>query len=209
MSFSFEDLFKALPNLIKLFVPGFILIGTYRTFSQSKTESFESAAIWSLIISFVFQLVLALALPQMTEDARNFAAIIWALIAGILLVILKNLNFRRKVFKLIGNVTGSTNIWQDIFNKKRGAAITCYTEYDHENCTIEGEVVYYEACGDGECNIALSNYTITFSDNTKIEDNDESHMLHLNTKNICGLVVRLGEEKKRRKLRDFFSRSKG
>ena len=56
----FKALFESLPEILALFVPGFIFIKTYCFFIKANSDSFESTAVASITISYVLNLIVDL-----------------------------------------------------------------------------------------------------------------------------------------------------
>lgn len=56
----FKALFESLPDLLKLFVPGFVFIKTLCFFGKSKSDSFEGTAVASVTISYILNLAVGL-----------------------------------------------------------------------------------------------------------------------------------------------------
>ena len=54
---SFKELFESLPDIINLFVPGYIFLVTYKYFIENENKDFEVTAIRSIVLSYIFQLI--------------------------------------------------------------------------------------------------------------------------------------------------------
>ena len=193
----FEALFKALPDIIKLFVPGFVFIKIYCRFVDLKADSFESTAVSSIAISYVISLItktIGIWLT-MTETVENLVAVVLAFLSAVILVIIKKSEKFKGVMQFIGGVTGNESIWQDIFDRNKGSWLRCYSRFNNKDVIIEGDVKYYEPCEDGECNIALVNYTVKYYDGKvyKLGKRDDEPVMHINTRNIHGLEVTKGK----------------
>lgn len=199
----FKPLFDSLSDFFNLFIPGFIFIKTFRFFGKAKSDSFEGTAVASVTISYILNLtagLLAKAVKK-SDPPLEYISILLAFIIALLLVKLKTSGLQKGVFKWIGKISGSENIWQDIFDPNKGARIRCYSSFNNEDVMIEGDVKYFEACEDGECCIALVNYVVTYNNGNKYNNkynldksgkpNDEP-VLYLNTRNVHGLEVTRG-----------------
>lgn len=191
-----EKLFNSLPNFIKLFVPGYIFILVYRFFNNSNSDSFEATAVISVIASYVFNLIvqaISLLLP-MPDIIANIVAVIIAAICAILFAIIQNQKRYKLVIKKIGKITGSKSIWNDILDKEKGSHIRCYTQFNHKDAIIEGDVLYSSVCQDGECRLALVQYTVLYSDGTKYDSKGNEHepVLYLNSANLHGIEITYG-----------------
>lgn len=193
----FEALFKALPEIIKLFVPGFVFVKIYCRFVDLKVDSFESTAVSSIAISYVISLItktIGIWLT-MTETVENLVAVVLAFLSAVIFVIIKKSEKFKGVMQFIGGVTGNESIWQDIFDRNKGSWLRCYSRFNNKDVIIEGDVKYYEPCEDGECNIALVNYTVRYYDGNvyKLGKRDDEPVMHINTRNIHGLEVTKGK----------------
>lgn len=189
----FEALFKSLPYIFELFFPGFVFIKTYNVFHESKADSFENTAISSLAISYVINLFIELweGILPVSDVVENIVAIVLAFISALIFVKIQTVGPLKQSLKWLGKISGSDNIWQDIFDRNKGAKIRCFSRFNNDDVTITGLVEYFEACEDGECNISLIEYTVTYKDGstyTPNKQNDDQRM-HLNTRNIHGLEV--------------------
>lgn len=192
----FESLFKSLPSLIELFVPGFMFIEIYKRFGKIKTEAFESVAIYSVVLSYVFSLISGLLsqIISLSNDVQKILTIILAVLCALGCVKIKTLSITKEIFRQIGKVSGNENIWQDIFDRNLGSKIRCFTKYNNQDVIIEGMVRYYEACDDGGCNLALIQYKILYQ-NGNVYFSKDKQLLHLNTNNVHGLEVLSGKAK--------------
>ena len=193
----FKALFEALPDIIKLFVPGFVCIKTYSLFVDTKTDSFESIAVSSLAISYIFSLITQIICKwiPVLGTAENLLAVGLAFICALILVIIKKTDKLREVMRFIGGVSGNDSIWLDIFDRNKGAWLRCFARFNNEDVIIEGTVKYYEPCEDGECSIALVNYTVKYPNGNvyKLGKRDDEPVMYINTRNIHGLEVTKGK----------------
>ena len=209
----YVSFFQSMPHLFELFIPGFIFLWTYRLFCKGQSDHFESTAIYSLIISFILKLVATLILEKPPYNIvsvsegidikNNLVAILLGFIAALFIVKIKTTEVLKGPAKWLGKTTGNDNIWQDLFDRNLGSRLRCHTNYNNKDATIVGDVKYYEACQDGECNIVLENYTITYADNSFYEPPEEykiyTPFLYLNSKNFHELEVFHGSPEKRNK----------
>ncbi len=187
----FGQLFTLIPDILELFIPGYILVKLYRIFFPQKSEGFESTTVCSVIISYIINLFVKLCF---NDKYTVYISIILSVIIALLFVKIKNTEKYKKCMKWIGKVSGSDNIWQDIFDKNKGSRIRCFSRYNHEDVIIEGKVKYFESCDDGECIIALIDYTIIYQDGEKYKLNKRSDMpvMYLNSRNCHGMEITYG-----------------
>ena len=101
----------------------------------------------------------------------------------------------KEVMRFIGGISGNDNIWQDIFDRNKGAWLRCFAKFNNEDVIIEGTVKYYEPCEDGECSIALVNYSVKYPNGNvyKLGKRNDEPVMYINTRNIHGLEVTKGK----------------
>lgn len=193
----FKALFESLPDLLKLFVPGFVFIKTLCFFGKSKSDSFEGTAVASVTISYILNLAVGLLAKviDILDAIPELSSIFLAFMIALIWVALKTSGILKGILKWIGKVSDSENIWQDIFNLNKGSRIRCYSRFKNEDVMIEGDVKYFEVCEDVECSIALINYAVTYNNGNiyELRNRDDEPVLYLNTRNIHGLEVIYGQ----------------
>lgn len=196
-----DDLFQSLQQFLTQFVPGYIAVKTFHFFNKQKSSSFEGTAVASIVISYVINLVVGLLVKP---DGSNLLlseiiAVAVAIIGAICVVKVKTLDRFKTVLQRVGRVSNNDNIWKELFDVNRGAAIRCYTKFNNEIAMINGVVRAYNVRDDGECDIVLTKYTVTYFNESKkpydLSQLDPSNCpdLYLNSKNIHGLEVLRGE----------------
>lgn len=196
----FKDLFDSLPDILALFVPGFLFLKTYFYFGSKKSDSFQGTAVVSVVISYIIRLLLSFLSKafHLAILSSGLAAIFFAFVSALLLVKLKTLGVLKKGLQWIGKVSDTDNIWQEIFDCNKGSRIRCFTRFNHQDVMIDGNVKFFDLCKDGECSIVLEGYTITYKNGNSYAPQDQklSPLLYLNTKNVHGLEVMHGEKGK-------------
>lgn len=193
----FKALFESLPEILALFVPGFVFIKTFCFFGKAKSDSFEGTAVASVTISYVINLVVDLVAKviKMSDAVFEIIAVLLAFVCALVIVKLKTSGTLKSSLKWIGKVSDSDNIWQDIFNLNKGSRIRCFSRFNNQDVMIEGDVKYFDICEDGECSIALVNYIVTYDNGNKYKlgKRDDEPIMYLNTRNIHGLEVTYGD----------------
>lgn len=198
-----KELFQALPDIVKMIVPGYIFLGIYNFFQDRKSDGFEGTIFTSLLISYLFRLLaelIASAVP-ISDVVVSALSVIVAAVAALVFSFFRRKGVAKKAFKKIGKITGSKSIWIDIFDRDKGSRIRGFAKYNHEDVIVEGDVKYYSDCEDGECSLVLVNYVITYpatknmydSRDYDTEDHGNAPMLCLNTRDIQGLEVVNGQ----------------
>lgn len=201
----FEALFQSLPYIMELFIPGFVFLKICERFLNGSSEHFETAAVYSIVISYIFSLSVELLFQWLQLDsiikdttidaAKDIAALVLASICAIAFVKFKTWGALKWVMRFIGKVTDNNNIWEDIFDSNRGSRIRCYSRFNNNDTMIEGDVIYYENCDDGSCNVAVSNYTITYQNGNIYTpgESNTSAVFYINTRDVHGLEVSYGQ----------------
>ena len=192
---NFKDLFDVLPDLFNLFIPGFVFLVTYKYFIDEKDKGFDITAIGSIVLSYIFQVPSTL-ICNWINISGNWITIITitlSFICAILTVKIRLTKVYRNIVKWIGKTTGNKNVWYDIFDLNKGTRIRFFAKFNNQDVTVEGDVKYFEACDDGECNIVISNYKIHYSNDNVYENKTESATIVYNTKNIHGLEAHRGQ----------------
>lgn len=196
----YAALFDSLPNLFRIFIPGYIFIKTLTYFAvidSDSFDSFESLSIASVTISYIFGLIsdLIQSFFSLSPLIRDIACIALAFSCSIILVTLKTSGHFKKILQRIGKVSGNENIWQDIFDRQKGSRIRCFTKYYDKDVILSGDVQYYEICEDGECSVALVNYKIQPRNQDPAYEPQNFQtppILYINTRNIHILEVTYG-----------------
>lgn len=193
----FKDLFDSLPDILALFVPGFLFLKTYFYFGSKKSDSFQGTAVVSVVISYIIRLLLSFLsnVPHLAFLSSSLAAIFLAFVGSLLLVKLKTLGILKKGLQWIGKVSDTDNIWREIFDCNKGSRIRCFTRFYHQDVMIDGDVRFFDLCKDGECSIVLESYTITYKNGNNYTPKDQgcSPLLYINTRNVHGLEVMHGK----------------
>jgi hypothetical protein len=193
---SLKELFEVLPQLLNLFVPGFVFLTIYKYFVETEDKDFNVTTIGSIVLSYIFQLIANLICKFIkgSDIICTVIAILLAVICVLVVVKVRLTTSYKKVIKWIGRTTGNKNIWYDLFDLNKGTRIRFFTRYNNEDVIVEGDVKYFEACGDGDCNIVISNYQIKYINNNNIyKNNTPNATMIFNSKNIHGLEAHYGK----------------
>lgn len=193
---SLKELFEVLPQLLNLFVPGFVFLTIYKYFVETKDKDFNVTTIGSIVLSYIFRLIANLICEfiNVSDIICTVIAILLAVILAFVVVKVRLTPGYKKVIKWIGRTTGSKNIWYDLLDINKGTRIRFFTKYNNEDVIVEGDVKYFEECGDGDCNIVISNYQIKYISNDNIyKNNTLNATMIFNSKNIHGLEAHYGK----------------
>lgn len=195
---SLKELFEILPQLLNLFVPGFVFLTIYKYLASTKDKDFNVTIIGSIVLSYIFQLIVSLICRIVNVSASGnivtVIAIILAIICALIIVKVRLTACYKKITTWIGRTTGSKNIWYDLFDLNKGTRIRFFTKYNNEDVIVEGDVKYYEECEDGDCNIVISNYKIKYIVNGNVyKNNTPNATMIFNSKNIHGLEAHYGK----------------
>ena len=186
----FDELFQSLQQFLTQFVPGYVFIKTFHFFNKQKYNSFEGTAVASIAISYVINLVVNLFVK--TDNSciwiSEVIAVVVAFIFAICIVKIKTMDCFRKCSQWIGKKSDSDNIWEELFDVNKGSTIRCYAKFKNEDAMITGAIKYYDVRDDGECDIVLTGYAVTYN-NGNVYKCENGADLYLNSKNIPGLEV--------------------
>lgn len=186
----FDELFQSLQQFLTQFVPGYVFIKTFHFFNKQKYNSFEGTAVASIAISYVINLVVNLFVK--TDNSciwiSEVIAVVVAFIFAICIVKIKTMDCFRKCSQWIGKKSDSDNIWEELFDVNKGSTIRCYAKFKNEDAMITGAIKYYDVRDDGECDIVLTEYTVTYN-NGNVYKCGNGRDFYLNSKNIHGLEV--------------------
>jgi len=163
---------------------------TFHFFNKQKYNSFEGTAVASIAISYVINLVVNLFVK--TDNSciwiSEVIAVVVAFIFAICIVKIKTMDCFRKCSQWIGKKSDSDNIWEELFDVNKGSTIRCYAKFKNEDAMITGAIKYYDVRDDGECDIVLTGYAVTYN-NGNVYKCENGADLYLNSKNIHGLEV--------------------
>ena len=196
----FDKYFQTIQQFLAQFVPGYVLIKTYRFFNKEKSHSFEGTAIASVAISYILNLVANLFVKN--NDAHQWilgvAAVIMAFVCALLIVKIKTFSWFKNCLTWIGKISDSNNIWEELFDRNHGSSIRCYSRFNNEDVMIEGIIAYYDVREDGECDIGVAEYVVTYGNGNQysVKGHSSKPVLYLNSRNLHGLEVVKGESKK-------------
>lgn len=194
----FEELFKYLPKLFSLFIPGFIFLSVTDYFLKNKSKHFEITIIGSVVISYIIQLFCQLinSFFKLSALLLSITAVFFGLVAALLFVKFKISSTTKKASVFLGKVTGDKDIWHTIFDLNKGARIRFCTVFNHENVIVEGDIKYFDVCSDGQCDIVIFNYRINYKEKTHSLYNNmlSQNFLYVNTRDIHGLEISNGEK---------------
>lgn len=186
----FDELFQSLQQFLTQFVPGYVFIKTFHFFNKQKYNSFEGTAVASIAISYVINLVVNLFVK--TDNSciwiSEVIAVVVAFIFAICIIKIKTMDCFRKCSQWIGKKSDSDNIWEELFDVNKGSTIRCYAKFKNEDAMITGAIKYYDVRDDGECDIVLTGYAVTYN-NGNVYKCENGADLYLNSKNIHGLEV--------------------
>ena len=191
---SLKELFEVIPQLLSLFVPGFVFIFIYRFFVEKQEKESNSTIIGSVVLGYIFHLIATLicTLFNGSEYTCTVISILVSIIFSVLVVKIRLTKIYKKTVIKIGKITGEKNIWYNFFDQLKGTRIRFYSNYNNKDSIIEGDVKYYEACDGGECIFVISNFKISFDNKEYTNNNIEAKMI-FNSKNICGIEAMYGK----------------
>ena len=192
---SFKELFEVLPDIINLFVPGYVFLIIYKYFIESENKDFEVTAIGSIVLSYIFQLITELIskISIVPENIDSIISVIIAFVCSILAVKIRLTACFKRIVINIGKITGNKNIWYDFFDMNKGTRVRFYCKYNNVDATITGDIKYFEETEDNECNFIINNYEIELNNGDFYKSSKETHTMIFNTRNVTGLEAHYGK----------------
>lgn len=194
------ELINNLPQIIIYFVPGYIFLGLFCFFTPKKIKEVEHFFIRSIVISYVFVVSSNAICTLMKLDSKYEDSI--ALVLAVILSFISAKIYSSSIYKSFlckfVNISGHSSVWEDLFDKNRGAIIKGKFKYNNCIARIHGTVMYYDILDNGDCNIVLWNYTIKTQD-LEISETDPLKLLYIKAGEIEGLEVVQGKDKGKEK----------
>lgn len=188
-----SDTIASITSVLTYFVPGYIFLKVYHYFLGTQSEGFESTAVVSVVLSFVLTIPVQLLSEYVKSPsyAPECFTIVLAVLCAIAVVIIKRSKLFQIFAKKVGKRSAYENFWIHLFEPKVGASIRCFTQFNNESVMVRGNVAFFEPCGDGDCNIAIADYVVTYKDGRIYENKtcQGKPVLYINTRNIHGLEV--------------------
>ena len=190
------DFLKEIPLLFAYFVPGYfaqkiinrLTLKSFGHGSEGKSEIKE--LIPCIAISYLTTNIALILYPD--QNNNNITAIVSILLAlcfAFLFYVLWHLTWFNKLFIKLTQTTIHHSIWDDVLGRNVGKRIRFFTNYNHSNARVEGTIYYYEVQNDGECRIALNNYTIKYKENGIEYNGIENSLLVIVTGDIGCIEV--------------------
>lgn len=197
MSISLEELIKNLPQIIIYFVPGYIFLCTFCFFTSKKIKEIENLFVRSVVISYIFVVVANLLCTLLKFNLKYgiYIALLLSVVASFISVRIYFSKTYKNFMSKFGNISGHTSIWEDLFDRKKGAKIRGYVKYKEQCAEIKGTVKYYDISDDGNCNIALWNYTIDCPEFKIPAKDDPSRLFFIKSCDLEMLEIFQGVEK--------------
>lgn len=201
MSISLEELIKNLPQIIVYFVPGYVFLCMFCFFTSKKINEIENLFVRSVVISYIFVVIanLLCTLLKINSKYEIYIALLLSVVASFISVRVYFSKTYKNFMCKLGNISGHTSIWEDLFDRKKGAKIRGYVKYKEQCAEIKGTVKYYDISEDGNCNIALWNYTIDCPEFKIPPKDDPEQLLYIKSCEIEGLEVFQGKDKQSKK----------
>ena len=192
---SIEELIKIIPEIIIYFVPGYVFLGIFCFLTSKKIKEIENLFVRSVVISYLFVVIanLICAVARIDLIYSIYFSLLLSIVLSFLCVKVYFSNAYKKVFCKIANTSGHSSIWEDLIDRTKGANIRGFIKYQNHDAEIKGTVRYYEILDNGDCNIALWNYTITGEDFVLHPKDDYNKLFYINSSAIHGLEVFKGK----------------
>lgn len=197
MSITLEWLIENLPLIMVYFVPGYIFLCMFCFFTSKKIKEIENLFVRSVVISYIFVVIanLLCTLLKFNSKYEIYIALSLSVITSFISVRIYFSKIYKNFMSKFGNISGHTSIWEDLFDRKKGAKIRGYVKYKEQCAEIKGTVKYYDILDDGNCNIALWNYTIDCPEFEILAKEDPSRLFFIKSCDLEMLEVFQGAEK--------------
>ena len=200
---SLQDFFNNLPQIMTYFVPGYVFLGVFCFFTSKKIKEVENLFFRSVVISYVFVVLSRLLCALINLDSKYdiYISMLLTMFVCLFSVRVYFSEFYKTFMTKIARVSGHSHIWEDLFDRNKGAEIRGFIRYKNQNVEIKGVVKHYEILDNGDCNIVLWNYSITCPDFDVLAKEDPSKLFYIKSCDIEGLVIFQGKEKQKTRQR--------
>lgn len=194
---SITEIIENILPIMKLFVPGYIYICIFNYFANEKSDDL-STTIRSVVLSFIYDSISKLICDLLGTKNDIYIVLLSIFIAIIFALISVKLLFSRKYKRTliqIGMVTGSNNIWEELFPRDCSTQVQGNITYHNEKAELNGTIKWYNPLEDGDCDIVLSKYCIITERNKKITDEGKKRLLYIKASEIKNLQIAQGTPK--------------
>ena len=189
----FKALFESLPLVIRLFVPGFVFLGIFRFYNPPKQEKFESTAVTSLVLSYIFSLIAGWIVHwrKWPDTVISEISLVLAGVCALVAVKIQTFKWLDRIVVWFGRVSLNNHFWERFLDKNAPLEVRFYCQFNNQDAMISGMIEFYEVSDDGECRIALKKYTVSYPEGEpySVTSDQEPLKLYINTKDIHGLEV--------------------
>ena len=169
----FDKIVANIPALLTYYVPGFlsylIFARMTRAVRVGKT-GFETGRVVPCIVISYLCILIANQLPLYQNSSEKWQEIIIIVIAitgSLIISAIWRMRWFAGAVKWLTRASVHSSIWDDVLvdELNRAKTVRFYTKYDGEDARIEGVVERHEVLEDGECWIAVKDYSVYYVGN--------------------------------------------
>jgi|GEM_PF-5938474 len=181
---------KNVPELMNLFVPGFIFLTFYRYLIDDENDKYEYTVIKSIAISYCINIAFSFI------DKQLIKLLVCLGVSVILPIILyfsvKKTGLLNLLLQKVTHTSEAQNIWDDTIDSQKGSYISFYIKNKEQIFRISGYVFAYVALEDS-CDIAVKEYKIYHRislENEILIHSENAKTLVVNSKNINFIEIK-------------------
>lgn len=181
---------KNVPDLMNLFIPGFIFLTFYRYLIDDDNDKYEYTVIKSIAISYCINITFSFIDRQLI---KLLVCLVVSLILPIILYFgIKKTGLLNSLLQKVTHTSEAQNIWDDTIDSHKGSYISFYMQDKEDTFRISGYVFAYVALEDS-CDIAVKEYKIYHRispENEILIHSENAKTLVVNSKNINFIEIR-------------------
>ena len=179
-----KDLLEIVPELLLLFVPGYISIKILEKYGLERKKEHFDIIVYSILYSFIIGIIYAIIIFFLEHSCVTISTflerttvkqtvyLVLAVVLGFILVKVPPTplgGFIRGCFNK--NVSPEPSVWIKAMKNTKGAWVTVYLE---NGLIYRGKLIYYTIDPDEERKeLLLSNYCLSVRNNAGVEKSDE------------------------------------
>lgn len=196
---SLHDLILIVPDLISLFLPGFICVYMYNYF-YDKQANLSMMCLWGLFISYLIKIIYTtlhyhiLTNISFNESTKSIIYIITGVIISCIIIPIRRSNCFRKFMLNINHQTGNKDIFDDLIDYDNALLMHIYPKqsdvYYIGTFSLKGE-------GDYSTYITLINYIIVdYKTNKQISEAVDRTTIVFNLQDIEQIEITYSDKSK-------------
>lgn len=190
-----ENLITIIPDLLDLFLSGFIFMLIYNWISSRKVDTM-SFVVGSIFISYLIKVICSLFLPPtISHSLVVLIYVVVAIISSLAISIFINTNSFKSILVTISYKTPNTFIFRDVLDFEEGTILCLYLK--NSNIKILGQSSVMEENGI-DSYLSLTNYSYYDNDDNEIKTflDSERGMVVTSLKDIERIEILYPKESK-------------